>query len=244
MSEARLESGVPSTAGWFVINARDARWMRNDMRAVCRFGGEGEAHFDDLGVGLYWLAPGQLMSLYHHEAGQEDFRSCVASASSSSMGTSARSSHGTSSTAHPGRRTRSSRPAASRPWSWLSGHVRRREAPAIRSRRLLCVTTLECRTQPRLQRSSMPGSANLIRDQRRTSSNCDLWPRVAGRSLPPTRGALVRRPRTVADGWTADGGVSAPIHQRTFQGERGVVASRGQEPRKCVRSNDRLEAAA
>ena len=47
--------------------------MRNDMRAVCRFGGEGEAHFDDLGVGLYWLAPGQLMSLYHHEAGQEDF---------------------------------------------------------------------------------------------------------------------------------------------------------------------------
>jgi uncharacterized cupin superfamily protein len=73
VSEARLEGGVPVTAGWFVVNARDARWLHNDMRAVCRFGGEGEAHFDDLGIGLYWLEPGRPMSLYHHEAGQEDF---------------------------------------------------------------------------------------------------------------------------------------------------------------------------
>ncbi len=43
------------------------------MRVVCRFGGEGNAHFDDLGIGLYWLAPGKPMALYHHEAGQEDF---------------------------------------------------------------------------------------------------------------------------------------------------------------------------
>ncbi|HZU40639.1 MAG TPA: cupin domain-containing protein [Solirubrobacteraceae bacterium] len=73
MSEARLENGVPVTAGWFVLNARDAQWMHNDMRSVCRFGGQGEAHFDDLGVGLYWLEPGRPMALYHHEAGQEDF---------------------------------------------------------------------------------------------------------------------------------------------------------------------------
>lgn len=73
MSEARLEAGVPRTAGWFVVNARDAPWLHNDMRAVCRFGGEGEAHFDDLGIGLYWLQPGKPMALYHHEAGQEDF---------------------------------------------------------------------------------------------------------------------------------------------------------------------------
>ncbi|HTU79224.1 MAG TPA: cupin domain-containing protein [Solirubrobacteraceae bacterium] len=73
MSEATLEQGVPRTAGWFVVNARDARWLRNDMRTVCRFGGEGEAHFDDLGIGLYWLQPGKPMALYHHEAGQEDF---------------------------------------------------------------------------------------------------------------------------------------------------------------------------
>lgn len=73
MSEARLEHGVPVTAGCFVVNARDARWLHNDMRAVCRFAGEGEAHFDDLGIGLYWIRPGKPMSLYHHEAGQEDF---------------------------------------------------------------------------------------------------------------------------------------------------------------------------
>jgi uncharacterized cupin superfamily protein len=73
MAEARLEDGVPQTAGWFVVNARDAPWMHNDMRSMCRFGGQGEAHFDDLGIGLYWLQPGQPMSMYHHEAGQEDF---------------------------------------------------------------------------------------------------------------------------------------------------------------------------
>jgi uncharacterized cupin superfamily protein len=40
---------------------------------VCKFGGQGEAHFDDLGIALYWLEPGRPMSMYHHEAGQEDF---------------------------------------------------------------------------------------------------------------------------------------------------------------------------
>lgn len=73
MSEARLKDGVPVNAGWFVVNSRDARWMHNDLRTVCKFGGEGEAHFDDLGIGLYWIQPGRPMSLYHHEAGQEDF---------------------------------------------------------------------------------------------------------------------------------------------------------------------------
>jgi uncharacterized cupin superfamily protein len=73
MSEATVESGVPTSAGWFVVNASVARWLQNEMRTVCRFGGEGDAHFDDLGVALYWLEPGKPMSLYHHEAGQEDF---------------------------------------------------------------------------------------------------------------------------------------------------------------------------
>jgi uncharacterized cupin superfamily protein len=73
MTEARLQDGVPVTGGWFVVNARDARWLHNDMRTMCRFGGEGEAHFDQLGFSLYWLEPGKPMSMYHHEAGQEDF---------------------------------------------------------------------------------------------------------------------------------------------------------------------------
>jgi uncharacterized cupin superfamily protein len=73
VAEARIDDGVPITGGWFVLNARDARWWHNELRTVCRFGGQGDAHFDDLGIGLYWLEPGQPMSLYHHEAGQEDF---------------------------------------------------------------------------------------------------------------------------------------------------------------------------
>jgi uncharacterized cupin superfamily protein len=73
MDEATIQEGVPVTAGWFVINARQARWLHNDMRAVCRFGGEGPAHFDHLGISLYSIDPGKPMSLYHHEAGQEDF---------------------------------------------------------------------------------------------------------------------------------------------------------------------------
>jgi uncharacterized cupin superfamily protein len=73
VKEARLEDGVPVTAGWFVLNARDAPWLYNELRGACKFGGEGEAHFDDLGIVLYWLTPGQAMALYHDEAGQEDF---------------------------------------------------------------------------------------------------------------------------------------------------------------------------
>jgi uncharacterized cupin superfamily protein len=73
VAEAKLEGGVPQTGGWFVVNARDVPWQHNELRSVARFGGEGEAHFDDLGVSLYRLAPGQAMSMYHYEAGQEDF---------------------------------------------------------------------------------------------------------------------------------------------------------------------------
>jgi len=73
MPEARLEDGVPQSAGWFVLNARDAPWVDDGLRTHVKFGGQGDAHFDDLGIGLYWLEPGRPMSLYHHEAGQEDF---------------------------------------------------------------------------------------------------------------------------------------------------------------------------
>ena len=61
------------TGGWFVVNCREARWLHDDYTARCRFGGEGEAHFDDIGIALYRLAPGRPMALYHDEAGQEDF---------------------------------------------------------------------------------------------------------------------------------------------------------------------------
>src|SRR3954470_7037182 len=73
MAEARLEGGVPQTAGWFVANAVDIPWEHSEFRSMGKFGGEGEAHFDDVGIALYHLRPGQAMAMYHHEAGQEDF---------------------------------------------------------------------------------------------------------------------------------------------------------------------------
>ena len=69
----RTEHGlVPTGPGWYVLNAREARWYsRADRRMVCDL--EGDAPFDQLGVNLFVLAPGQPMSMYHWEADQEDF---------------------------------------------------------------------------------------------------------------------------------------------------------------------------
>ena len=67
------EHGVaPTRDGWFVLNARDARWRAADGRgAYCIF--EGEIDFPQLGVHLVTLGPGEAMAMYHWEADQEDF---------------------------------------------------------------------------------------------------------------------------------------------------------------------------
>lgn len=69
----RTEHGlVPTGDGWFVLNARDARWSDRPERGLrCVF--EGEAGFPQFGVSIYVLSPGQPMSMYHWEDGQEDF---------------------------------------------------------------------------------------------------------------------------------------------------------------------------
>jgi uncharacterized cupin superfamily protein len=65
---------VPQRDGWFVVNARDARWRTAEGRsAVCAFEGEGAAEFSQLGINLNVLAPGQSIGMYHWEADQEDF---------------------------------------------------------------------------------------------------------------------------------------------------------------------------
>ena len=74
--EARLEQTehglVPSGDGWFVLNARDARWFDRGPRGVVGVF-EGEPEFDQLGINLFVLGPGEPMSMYHWEADQEDF---------------------------------------------------------------------------------------------------------------------------------------------------------------------------
>ena len=78
--ESRLESTehglVPKGDGWFVLNAREARWLHTPGRsAICEFEGafEGEQDFLQLGINLNVLEPGVSMGMYHWEADQEDF---------------------------------------------------------------------------------------------------------------------------------------------------------------------------
>jgi uncharacterized cupin superfamily protein len=75
--EARLhptEHGlVPEPGGWFVLNARDARWYDAEGRpALCVFERE-IGDFAQLGINLEILRPGDVMAMYHWEADQEDF---------------------------------------------------------------------------------------------------------------------------------------------------------------------------
>ena len=63
---------VPKGDGWFVLNAREARWRDAQERgAVCEY--EGEPGFAQVGINLFVLGPGEPMAMYHWEADQEDF---------------------------------------------------------------------------------------------------------------------------------------------------------------------------
>ena len=63
---------VPKGEGWFMLNAREARWLDGGpLGAYCGF--EGEPRFEQLGVNLNVLQPGQPMAMYHWEDEQEDF---------------------------------------------------------------------------------------------------------------------------------------------------------------------------
>jgi uncharacterized cupin superfamily protein len=58
--------------GWFVVNARDARWYHAEGRAAyCNL--EGDLEFGQLGINIQVLEPGVPMAMYHWEADQEDF---------------------------------------------------------------------------------------------------------------------------------------------------------------------------
>jgi mannose-6-phosphate isomerase-like protein (cupin superfamily) len=76
VTEARLELTehglIPTGQGWFVLNARDARWHESEGRGVAP-GLQGRADFAQLGIGLNLLRPGEPMAMYHWETDQEDF---------------------------------------------------------------------------------------------------------------------------------------------------------------------------
>jgi uncharacterized cupin superfamily protein len=75
----RTEAGLaPAGEGWFVLNAREARWRRREERGVSlAFTGstdlEAETCFPQLGVNLAILGLGEPIGMYHWEADQEAF---------------------------------------------------------------------------------------------------------------------------------------------------------------------------
>lgn len=62
---------MPGGDGWFVLNARDARWLDGEMGVFTTFAGE--KSFEQLGFNLAILRPGEPNGMYHAESAQEDF---------------------------------------------------------------------------------------------------------------------------------------------------------------------------
>jgi uncharacterized cupin superfamily protein len=69
----RTEKGLVAAGdGWFVLNAREARWRHREGRGE-RLPFEGDTDFAQVGISLYVLGPGEPIGMYHWEADQEDF---------------------------------------------------------------------------------------------------------------------------------------------------------------------------
>lgn len=80
--EATLEDSgaglVPAEAGWFVMNARDARWREQPGRGhslplTGADESEAENFFPMLGMAIRVVNPGEPADTYHWETEQEDF---------------------------------------------------------------------------------------------------------------------------------------------------------------------------
>jgi uncharacterized cupin superfamily protein len=63
----------PAGEGWFVLNARDAQWWDSgELGLYAPFEGE-HARFEQLGMNLSILRPGEPACMYHGEESQEGF---------------------------------------------------------------------------------------------------------------------------------------------------------------------------
>ena len=58
--------------GWFVVNAREARWKdEGELGSFCTF--EGKRRFPHFGINVSVLKPGERLGMYHREKAQEAF---------------------------------------------------------------------------------------------------------------------------------------------------------------------------
>jgi uncharacterized cupin superfamily protein len=75
-SIVRSEQGlVPQGEGWYVLNAREARWRRRETfgRVALLEAEPIGTVFRQLGFRIAVLRPGEANGMYHRESGQEDF---------------------------------------------------------------------------------------------------------------------------------------------------------------------------
>ncbi|MEP6976731.1 MAG: cupin domain-containing protein [Thermoleophilia bacterium] len=63
---------VAAGEGWFVLNAREARWWNREGRGKSLVF-EGKTDFPQVGINLFVLPAGEPIGMYHWEADQEDF---------------------------------------------------------------------------------------------------------------------------------------------------------------------------
>jgi uncharacterized cupin superfamily protein len=69
------EGAVVVSPGWFVLNAADMAWMRDESGGGGEWMdfGSPEGEYEQYGMGVHVLHPGQANGLYHSESVQEDF---------------------------------------------------------------------------------------------------------------------------------------------------------------------------
>ena len=118
---------VPASSGWFVVNAREARWLHRPGRGDAlpltgcdEF--EAETFFPMLGMSMQVFPPSEPNGTYHWETEQEDFLVLAGEALAIVEGQERPLSSGTSYTAHPRPDTCSLALATSR----VSSSLRRR----------------------------------------------------------------------------------------------------------------------
>jgi uncharacterized cupin superfamily protein len=69
----RVENGVRAAGeGWYVVNVREAPWFEGELGFYGTLEPE-ELRFDQVGVQLGIVRPGEASSMYHGEDAQEDF---------------------------------------------------------------------------------------------------------------------------------------------------------------------------
>jgi uncharacterized cupin superfamily protein len=69
----RTDHGLAAAGdGWFVVNAREARWWDGGGHSAV-WNAEGKTDFPQVGINLHVVRPGDTMAMYHWEADQEDF---------------------------------------------------------------------------------------------------------------------------------------------------------------------------